>query len=336
MTDGGIDAEGVDDLESAADPLYALDADTFVAARDQLVKALRAGGKRDLAAEVKALRRPTVIAAELNRVLRGSPADREALIASADALAEGQRRLLAGDVVDLAGLQAAHRAAVATLADRAERHQGEVHAALEAASVDEALHPQLHRATFAQEPTPTRGFDLLAASGLALPTQRTERPPRPAGTGATPTRRLPGRRPAPGATPADPSARRAEPADPSALPADPAGRSAAPTKRAGHTAPPTEPGGPAEAGVAAGADPGSGTAERRPVGPRRLQTVPTAKDLELAERRLTAARASEEKAAERVGEAEARLAEARRHHADTVRRRAAAEAALARLTATDD
>jgi len=181
MTDGGIDASRVDDLDSAADQLYGLDTDTFVAARDQLVKALRAGGRRDLAGDVKALRRPTVIAAELNRVLRTSPADREALISAAQALAEGQHRLLAGDVVDLAGLQAAHRAAVATLADRAERHHGEVHAALEAASVDEALHPQLRRATFAQEPTPTRGFDLLAAAGLAsVPGQSPERPPRPA------------------------------------------------------------------------------------------------------------------------------------------------------------
>ncbi|MEZ5409402.1 MAG: hypothetical protein R2761_15345 [Acidimicrobiales bacterium] len=292
MTDGGIDADQVDDLESAADRLYGLDAETFVAARDQLVKALRAGGRRDLAGEVKALRRPTVIAAELNRVLRASPADREALIAAADALAEGQRRLLSGDVSDLAGLQAAHRAAVAILADRAERHQGEVHAALEAASVDEALHPQLHRATFAQEPTPTRGFDLLAAAGLALPAKRPERPPRPAGRSPAPgRRRLPGRRPAPEASP--PATPAPEAADPQPAPS-------------GRPSPPT-------------------------AALRKLQTVPTSKDLELAERRLAAARASEETAVERVGDAEARLAEARRHHEETVRRREAAEAALARL-----
>lgn len=360
MTDGGIDASQVDDLDSAADQLYGLDTDTFVAARDQLVKALRAGGRRDLAGEVKALRRPTVIAAELNRVLRTSPADREALIAAAQALAEGQHRLLAGDVVDLAGLQAAHRAAVATLADRAERHQGEVHAALEAASVDESLHPQLHRATFAQEPTPTRGFDLLAAAGMAaLPGQRPERPSRPARP--TPgTRRLPGSRrpadpepsrPAPGdrpgthAEPAEPDTAGAEtePASTStgsAKPtatgtgaaAEPAGTSgdarptASRTRRAGGQA--------AETGAERAADPPTEAGpepERRPVGPRKLQTVPTAQDLELAGRRLAAARASEEKAGERVGEAEARLADARRHHDETIRRREAAEAALARL-----
>ncbi len=289
MTDGGIDASQVDDLASAADRLYELDADAFVAARDQLVKALRAGSRRELAAEVKALRRPTVIAAELNRVLRASPADREALMAAAGALAEGQHRLLAGEVVDLAALQAAHRAAVATLADRAERHQGEIHAALEAASVDESLHPQLRRATFAQEPTPTRGFDLLAAAGLALPARRPERPPRPA-TATPGARRLPG-------------TRRAA-VEPTAAPAAPAEATGAP------------------------ADKG---AERRPAAPRKLQAVPTAKDLELAERRLAAARASEDKAVERVAEAEARLAEARRHHDETIRRRQAAETALARL-----
>lgn len=365
MTDGGIEADQVDDLESAADRLYGLDAEAFVAARDQLVKALRAGGRRDLAGEVKALRRPSVIAAELNRVLRASPADRQALIAAADALAEGQRRLLAGDVVDLAGLQAAHRAAVAALADRAQRHQGEVHAALEAASVDEALHPQLHRATFAQEPTPTRGFDLLAAAGLTLPTQRPERPPRPTGPG---TRRLPGRRraapePAPGGPSApDPSAalepdRSPDPArtDLSALEPD-SGSASEPAERTGRRSAATRTGtplgaadvgpGPAVVQPAGGrpasrsaepgpaADPAPGAAERRPPGARKLQTVPTAKDLELAERRLTAARATEEKAAERVGEAEARLAEARRHHEETIRRREAAEAALARLNPT--
>ncbi len=296
MTDGGIDADQVDDLASAADRLYGLDAEAFVAARDQLVKAVRAGGRRDLATEVKALRRPTVIAAELNRVLRTSPADREALIAAARALAEGQHRLLAGDVVDLAGLQAAHRAAVATLADRAERHRGEIHAALEAASVDESLHPQLHRATFAQEPTPTRGFDLLAAAGLALPAQRPERPPRPTGP-APGSRRLPGSR---------------RPAEP--------------------TSPPPGPDAPATPGADAQEDSdGAEPAEGRPAGPRKLQAVPTAKDLELAERRLAAARASEDKAAERVSEAEARLAEARRHHDETIRRRQAAEAARERL-----
>lgn len=302
MTDGGIDAGQVDDLDSAADQLYGLDADTFVAARDQLVRALRAEGRRDLAGEVKALRRPTVIAAELNGVLRASPSDREALIDAAQALADGQHRLLAGDAVDLAGLQAAHRAAVATLAGRAERHQAEVHAALEAASVDESLHPRLHRATFAQEPSPTRGFDLLAAAGMALPTERAERPPRATGAGTGGHRRLPGRRSAPEATPAPPQA------TPEATPAPP---------------PATPEAGPAREAVE--------PAERRPVGPRKLQAVPTAKDLELAERRLAAARASEDKAAERVGEAEARLAEARRHHEETVRRREAAEAALARI-----
>lgn len=347
MTDGGIDASQVDDLDSAADQLYGLDTDTFVSARDQLVKALRAAGRRDMAAEVKALRRPTVIAAALNRVLRTSPTDREALIAAAQALAEGQHRLLAGDVVDLAGLQAAHRAAVATLADRAERHQGEVHAALEAASVDEALHPQLHRATFAQEPTPTRGFDLLAAAGLAaLPGQRPERPSRP-----TPgARRLPGSRrsaasepslPAPGDRPEARSGGAG--GDTAATETDPAGTGskAEPTATGGDTV--AEPAGTgaanepaAEAGAAAerGAEPPAETEagpERRPLGPRKLQAVPTAQDLELAERRLAAARASEEKAAERVGEAEARLADARRHHDDTIRRREAAEAALARL-----
>lgn len=332
MTDGGIDAGQVDDLASAADQLYGLDPEAFVAARDRLVKALRAGGRRDLAGEVKALRRPTVIAAELNRVLRASPADRETLIAAAQALAEGQHRLLAGDAVDLAELQATHRAAVAAVAARAGRHQGEVHAALEAASVDEALHPQLNRATFAQEPAPTRGFDLLAAAGLTLPTPRSDRPPRPdrPDRGA---RRLPGRRPAPGATPARSSA-----PDTAVPPPRPARRvkpeSDAATDRSGPTSPdPVQAGSPPTVGPAPGdrAAPAREEAARRPAGQRKLRTVPTTKDLELAERRLAAARAREEKAVERVGEAEARLAEARRHHDETIRRREAAESALARL-----
>ena len=180
---------GPDDVVSeqrAADYLYGLAAEEFVVARDQLVRALRAGGQRDLANQVKTLRRPTVIAAELNRVLRDSPEQLEEVIEAAQALSQGHHRLLAGEAVDLAELQAAHRSAARALAQRARRHDAEIEASLEAASVDEAFHQPLRIATFAVEPTPARGFDLLTVA----PTSR-----RPLSRSATVTS-LDSRRPA--------------------------------------------------------------------------------------------------------------------------------------------
>jgi hypothetical protein len=58
------------DLDAVIDPLYDLTPGEFVAARDSAAKAARADGDRDTAAEITALRRPTVVAWLTNQLAR--------------------------------------------------------------------------------------------------------------------------------------------------------------------------------------------------------------------------------------------------------------------------
>ena len=57
------------------DRLYALPLDEFTRERDELAKRLRAGGDRDAAATVKALKKPSVPAWAINQVRRDRPDD---------------------------------------------------------------------------------------------------------------------------------------------------------------------------------------------------------------------------------------------------------------------
>ena len=158
----------IDSEAAAAEYLYGLAPDEFVGARNALVRQLRAENQRELAAAVGLLRRPTVVAGELNRVLRLDPDLVDDLIATAVALKEGNQRILDGEVADLGELQRIHRRVAATLAGLAERNQPEVQAAVESASLDEDYHDKLRAATFAVEPSPQTGFDLLTPSAAVL------------------------------------------------------------------------------------------------------------------------------------------------------------------------
>lgn len=161
---------------AAFDFLYGLTAGEFIAARNQLAKSLRAAGEKDQATMVGSLRRPSVLAAALNRVIRLAPAELDELIERAMILRDGHRRQLADDGDtggadgagdDVGALGVAHRAAAAALAEQAERNEEEIRAVLESASLDESMHASLRAAAFSELPTPTQGFDLFGAEGLA-------------------------------------------------------------------------------------------------------------------------------------------------------------------------
>src|SRR4051794_11882045 len=79
-----------------ADALFEEDPRTFVAARDLLAKELRAAGKRDEAAGVRALRRPSVSAWALNQVARRDARTVEELISSIERARVAQDEVLAG------------------------------------------------------------------------------------------------------------------------------------------------------------------------------------------------------------------------------------------------
>lgn len=78
------------------DALFARGPEEFVIARDALVKELKATGDKDGAAEVKALRRPTVAAWAVNQVARSAKADLVALIQIGDRLRDAHDALLEG------------------------------------------------------------------------------------------------------------------------------------------------------------------------------------------------------------------------------------------------
>jgi hypothetical protein len=126
-----------------ADELYGLPDDEFTAARDALAKRLRGEKRRDEADEVKALRRPSVAAAAINRAVREHGADE--LLAAGDALREAHEALLSGkgDAKAVREATAREREAVReftllALGDGASASTEEkVRATLHAASVDD-------------------------------------------------------------------------------------------------------------------------------------------------------------------------------------------------------
>ena len=75
-------------LHDRLDEIYGGDPAAFTKARDQLAKTLKDDGERELAAEVKKLKRPTQAAATINRLSLGHPAEIERVL---DAGAELRR-----------------------------------------------------------------------------------------------------------------------------------------------------------------------------------------------------------------------------------------------------
>jgi hypothetical protein len=77
-------------LEEELDRLYALPLNEFTAARDELAKRLRADGERDLADEVKGLRKPTVAVWLVNQLAHEREMDVKRLLKAGEALGKAQ------------------------------------------------------------------------------------------------------------------------------------------------------------------------------------------------------------------------------------------------------
>lgn len=114
------------DVEAAVDALYADDPDGFTAARDDLARRLRVAGRRQDAATVKGLRRPTVAAWAVNRVARERADEVARLRAIGDDLRRAQDAVLQGgaggsraDADRLRELATTRRAATSALVEAA-------------------------------------------------------------------------------------------------------------------------------------------------------------------------------------------------------------------------
>ncbi|HEY6835050.1 MAG TPA: hypothetical protein VI142_01140 [Gaiellaceae bacterium] len=161
-------------LESELDRLYALPLNEFTAARDEIAKRLRAEGERELADDVKQLRKPPVAVWLVNRLAREREVDVKRLLNAGEALAKAQtspeaRRDEQHALARLAG--AARELAVesgvgAPAADRAVQ-------TLRAASLTVEGRKLLKQGRLTEELEPP-GFEALA--GLPMPTRPAKRP----------------------------------------------------------------------------------------------------------------------------------------------------------------
>jgi hypothetical protein len=150
-----------DDLDAALDRLYGLPAGEFTAARDALARELRGAKRRDEAAEVKGLRRPTAPAAAINQLAREEPALMDALLDAARGLREVQERLLEGEAGrdELRAAADAERRAVGALVAAAgglpeapsAAALEKVRATLHAAATDDAVRDAIARGRLDRE-----------------------------------------------------------------------------------------------------------------------------------------------------------------------------------------
>lgn len=151
-------------LDEAKILLYGADQGAFVAARDTLVKELRLAKERDLASDVKALRKPSAVAAEVNRVVRADPEGVEVLLQAAELLRSAHAGLLDEAVLNVSDLQTQYRAAIKALAQTAESRKAEVRAALEAATIDVDSNDALRTGSLAVVPEPVSIFGVAPPS----------------------------------------------------------------------------------------------------------------------------------------------------------------------------
>ena len=174
MVNGGGEE---DVLEEATEELFGVDPADFVAARNQLVRRLKAAGDRDLAAEVGKLRRPAPAAWAVNQLVRRDRRGVDELVRRGAELRAAQDRALAGaHADDMREAARARRDAVAALSDTAvglltergvgaDAHRNQITATLEAASLDPEAAAAVQRGRLGTALEPPSGFGAFEAAG---------------------------------------------------------------------------------------------------------------------------------------------------------------------------
>ena len=139
----------MDDIDARLDTLFAGAPAGFTGARDALARELRAEGRVEDAERVRALRRPSKLAAEINRLVREAPDRVEALLGAEAELAEAQGRIVAGagDADALRRAEAAESAALDAFPGDAA-----IRAALRFAARSEAERDDLRRGRLTRDP----------------------------------------------------------------------------------------------------------------------------------------------------------------------------------------
>lgn len=152
----------VPDLDRELDRLYDRPLDEFTQARNDLVDRLRKAHQSDAAAEVRALKKPTVVAWAANRLARDEPKLTAALLAAGERLRETQQRAVAGDAKqdEVTDAAATERETIRGLLTAARRRFGDratsvlldkLSQTLRAAAVDPAARALLERGRLTEE-----------------------------------------------------------------------------------------------------------------------------------------------------------------------------------------
>jgi hypothetical protein len=169
--------------DDAVDRLYGLPREEFVGERDALAKQLRADGRRDEAAAVKALPKPTVAAWAANQAVRSQKRAARELWKAGDALSAAQDAVLSGkgSGAKLREASERERAAVETLVDAARGLLGQsggdlseatierVRDTLHAGAIDEQARDEVAAGRAARERSPQ---GLFGADPFAAPAPR--------------------------------------------------------------------------------------------------------------------------------------------------------------------
>jgi hypothetical protein len=87
--------------ERDIDRLFGLPLSEFTGARNALVRELRKGGRKDEAAEIRSLRKPSATVWAVNQLARSEPERVAELIKAGDALRKAQRDVLGGKEADV-------------------------------------------------------------------------------------------------------------------------------------------------------------------------------------------------------------------------------------------
>ena len=177
------------DVETVVDSLYALAPNEFVGHRNELAKALRSDKRRDDAARVAKLVKPTAAAWALNQIARRRPDLVDALLTKGIQLRQVQDRVLGGQAEAALLLSAAEErrrairdvvGAMSEALDAGEaRRPDEWVRTLEAASVDDRLGELLRIGRFTTVVLEGVGFDGLLAGSDPRPRHLSAVPPLP-------------------------------------------------------------------------------------------------------------------------------------------------------------
>ena len=186
-------------FDEVAAELYALPTEEFVAARDARSKAARAAGDKQLAADIAALRRPTVTAWIVNLLVRDQPELLDTLLALGADLRAAQRDLRGPALRELAAQRSRLVAGLVRAARRVAADAGhanvttdmayDIEQTLHAALTDEDLAAELATGRLTKPLTPT-GFG--AGLGGGPGGDDTDAPGRPELKAVPPAKTRPG------------------------------------------------------------------------------------------------------------------------------------------------